>query len=145
MSIAHLLSSAGLFVIEDSQAKHRRSDSPESIRISYFDKEDIIDTIHEAASQYPPVLALILKGGQVVVMAQEGKGGIGIQGSEGALTDEQTSSLAKVSEVLCGLYQVPMHGAKPAKKKKAATVPESTAEEPISEDTSTDEVISGEQ
>ena len=120
MSIAHLLSSAGLFVIEDARAKHRRSDTPETIRLSYFDHEDIIDAVNEAASRYPTVLALILKTGQVVVMAEEGKGGIGLQGSDGSLTEEQTVSLAKVSEVLCALYKVPMEGAKTSKKKPAS-------------------------
>ena len=135
MSIAHLLSSAGLFVIEDSQAKHRRSDAPESIRLTYFDQEDIIDTVHEAASRYPAVLALILKAGQVVVMAEGGKGGIGLQGSEGSLTEERQASLTKVSEVLCALYGVPMDGPTPTKKKKTAPAPEETVPEVVADST----------
>lgn len=140
MSIAHLLYSAGLFVIEDARAKHRRSDIPESIRLSYFDYEDIIDAVNEAASRYPAVLALILKTGQVVVMAEEGKGGIGLQGSEGSLSEEQQASLDIVSEVLCALYGVPMDGAKSSRKKAAPEpAPEDALTEPISEEPADEE------
>jgi hypothetical protein len=138
MSITRKLLSAGLFVIEDSQAKHKTSDVPESIRVSYHDNEDILETVATVASIYPCPIALILSNGQVVVLAKEGKGGIALQGKENELTDEQAEAFPKVCEVLCKHYGVEMQD-KPKRRTRAKAVPE--APEPhLSDETHADPI-----
>lgn len=138
MSITRELLSAGLFVIEDSQAKHKTSDTPESIRVSYYDTEDILEAVANAASVYPCPIVLILSNGQVVQLSKEGKGGIAIQGKEGVMTDEQAEAFAKASEVLCKYYGVEMHD-KPKKRTRSKTVPDAL-ETPLSDETPADPI-----
>jgi hypothetical protein len=118
MSIAHSLSKAGLFVITDSQAKHRITDTPQELRVTHFGSDDILATVAEAASVYPAPVALVLKTGQVMVLSEYGKGGIGIQGVEGQETEAQLQSVNVAKEVLTAFF-----GLAPAPKKRTkATV-----------------------
>lgn len=130
MNIARILSSAGLFVIEDSQAKHRISDTPDNIRISYLDIDDILEAVKVASTTYPAPIALILKSGQVMVLARGGKGGITMQGAIGQLTEEQKSTLAVVEQELKSIYGLN----KPTPKAKSKKTPAEPLE-PVVEET----------
>lgn len=132
MSIARELSSAGLFVIEDSQAKHKTSDAPDSIRVSYHDIEDMLETVETVASTYPCPIVLILASGQVVVLAKEGKGGIALQGKEGQLTDAQAEAMSIVDAVLRKHFG--LEAPKTTKKKTASKTTPDASETPVSDE-----------
>jgi hypothetical protein len=133
MSIAHQLSHAGLFVIEDTRAKHRKCDSDIIIlRQKYYDNDDILETIAQVASDFPEPMVLILSTGQVIVMANEGMGYIAIQGKEGELNEVQTNALGIVTEVLTKHFGLET----PKKRSKAKPAP--TPVEPETEPDSTD-------
>ena len=121
MNFARLFTNAGLFVIEDVHAKRRVTDAPESIKVAYLQTDDMINAIGEAASTYPAPIALILETGQVMVVADGGKGGIIVQGQEGALPEEQQAALSTVSEILCKHYDVLMEGAPKPKSRTTKT------------------------
>jgi hypothetical protein len=130
MSIAHQLSNAGLFVIEDTRAKHRKCDSDIIIlRQKYYDNDDILETIAQVASDFPEPMVLILSTGQVIVMANEGMGYIAIQGKEGELNEVQTNALSIVTEVLTNHFGLET----PKKRSKSKPSPEPL--EPVAEET----------
>jgi hypothetical protein len=116
MNIARLLSNAGLFVIEDSQAKHRKFDKPESLPLSYIDSLDTLETVGQVASTYPTPLVLVLQSGQAIVLTESGKGGIAVQGLEEQMTEAQLESLAVVTQVLNDLFDLAV---KPTTKKRS--------------------------
>lgn len=146
MTVSRLLTAAGLFVIVDSQSKHRKSDPPTKIIVSYFDNEDILETVAQAASVYPAPVVLILSNGQVMILANVSKGGIALQGQEGQMTEAQAVSFGVVSDVLCKHFEVNMAGS-PKKRSRTAstqTVTETTSQEtpdaPETQETGTESV-----
>lgn len=128
MNVAQRLSSAGLFVISDSRAKNRKTDRPETLKVSYVGTEDILETIAEVASQYPSPTVLILKTGQVMVMAEIGKAGIAVQGVKEDMTPEQVEALSVTSTVLSEFFGIPMADAPKKRTKKVASESTSATE-----------------
>jgi len=133
MSIAHQLSNAGLFVIEDARANRRNYDEPLSLPVSYLEIESIIETIAKAASTYQAPIVLVLETGQVVVLTESGKGGIAVQGKEGELNEVQTNALGIVTEVLTKHFGLEA----PKKRSKAKPVVEPVEPETVPEGTDT--------
>ena len=133
MSIARLLSNAGLFVIEDSQAKHRKSKQADVITLSFIDEEDILQAVSVASNSYPAPLVLIINTGQVMVLSNQSKTGIALQGTETTLTDAQKASLATVSKVLGAHYGVSVKTL-PKKRAQSTAPAEEVVEQPASED-----------
>jgi hypothetical protein len=138
MSIAHQLSNAGLFVIEDTRAKHRKSDADVMLRHSYYDSDDILETIAKVASDFPEPLVLILSTGQVIVMANQGMGYIAIQAKEGELNEVQTNALSIVTEVLTKHFG--LEAPKKRSKAKPAPTPVKPETDPEATDTPDDAV-----
>jgi len=145
MSIAHLLSSAGLFVITDTQAKHRKGDKPQSLEVSYIEQEDVFDAIREATSLSETPLALILRSGQVMVLTEYGQGGIAVQGTEDDTNEAQSASLTLVVKELGRNFAVKglrkpvvsldeSEEPKPKRKPKPKVAPDAPSE-PLSDET----------
>jgi hypothetical protein len=133
MSIARNLQNAGLFVIEDSRAKNRITDAPEKVSLSYIPSDDILEAIHDAAGTYPCPTALILTTGQVIVLAEFGKGGIAVQGAKGQETPAQKEALPIVASVVSDAVGAPLDADLKKAVKASASEP-SPAEEPSVED-----------
>jgi hypothetical protein len=133
MSIAHRLSSAGLFVITDTQAKHRKSVKPEHIVFQYFDNDDIFGAIAQAVSATPTPVVLILKTGQVMILTESSDGGIALQGAEDNLTPEQTVALPLVQHALSHHFEIQVKGT--PKKKPKSKVASDAPSEPLSDET----------
>jgi hypothetical protein len=104
MILADLLTRAGLFVILDTQAKHRRNDAPETVTVFGVGNEDTLGTIAEVASMYPSPTLLVMRSGQVMIIADIGKAGIAVQGDLENMTDEQTEALSVATQVVSDFY-----------------------------------------
>lgn len=132
--------------MEDTHAKKRVTDAPETIAVSYYDNEDILEAVREAATTYPAPIALVLNTGQVMVLADGGKGGIALQGKEGELNEAQAETFAIVQDVLNKHYGIGQKAPTKAKAKKAKSEPVSEPEVEVAPtgDTTHEHALNGE-
>lgn len=113
-------------MIEDFRAKRRKYDAPDMVRLTYLDNDDTLETIAHFANWYPAPAALVLANGQVMVLADGGKGGIAVQGVQGQETPEASAALAVVADVFSRFYGLP------APKAKSEVAPDAPGE-PLSD------------
>lgn len=116
MTLDSALRRAGLSLIIDSRVKFRKGEIPSRIRVRYIDEVDTMQAITVAPSLQPSPLVLVLASGQVFVIAREGKGGIAVQGEEGALSEEQVVALETVKAVM--VQHFGMQAEEPVKPKR---------------------------
>lgn len=136
MSITRLLSNAGLFVIEDSRAKHRKGVAPDEIVFQYFDNDDIFGAVTQAVSTTVTPMVLILKTGQVMVLNQASQGGIALQGTEDNLTPEQEVALPIVQQTISKHFVIKPKGMPKKKPKPVLDAPDA----PLSDETALDDI-----
>jgi hypothetical protein len=132
MILADLLTRAGLFVILDTQAKHRRNDPPETVTVFGVGNEDTLGTIAQAASMYPSPTLLVLSSGQVMVTAEVGKAGIAVQGDLDQMTEPQSEAVSIATQVLSDFFGIAP--VKTTSKKRTTKTPSEVTSDPQTSD-----------
>jgi hypothetical protein len=121
MSIESVLREAGLSPWVDARASHRPSQAPKRLTVvSVGGADDTQEAIASAVALETVPIVLVMSSGGVLVLSQGGYGAVAVQGDVSAMTEEQSKTLAIVSDALASAYGLDAPEAPKKKSRKKA-------------------------